>query len=271
MLDQGYFDKVYYQFWKTDNATSNVFAIHGLGGHCLWFENAANTFNKNKINFFSFDLPGFGQSKYPKGVVSSYKEWIQVSKKTLEDFLLNFNIKEPVFILGHSMGSLIAVLLSKNVKAHGWILSVPGFEGYRKTWPLVDFVLPVLIRSTLRSKENVALPFGPELLTKNKQTQLLVKQDPLRVINIQTKTFLDVYSLALKAKRSSFFLEEPVLILQAGKDMVCSNSAMDAFFEKIKSIDKVKIMYENSYHDLFLEDEIHQIADDISEWIKKRT
>ena len=272
MFDEGFFDKVYYRFLKidSDNAIANIFAIHGLGGHCLWFDNAGRMFNQNKINFFSFDLPGFGQSKYPKGTISSYKEWIDITKETLQKFLIYFGIKSPVFILGHSMGASIAILLSKNVKAHGWIISVPGFEGYSQTWPLFSFVFPVLFKAIVKPNENIILPFGPELLTKNKETQLKVKKDPLRVINVSAKIFMQVYLMSLAAKQFNISEDELVLLLQAGQDKVCSNEAMLEYFNKLKSKDKVRKVYENSYHDLFIEDELEQIVNDISVWIKNK-
>lgn len=272
MLNEGYFDKVYYRFSGVENSTAfaNVFAIHGLGGHSMWFDNAAVLFNKNNINFFAFDLPGFGQSKYTRGTVDSYKIWIDISKEILQKFLIHFEIKAPVFILGHSMGALIAIVLAKLVKAHGWIISVPSFEGHPQSWPLTSFIVPVLSKALFNPKESITLPFGPELITKNKETQLKIKKDPLRVVNVTAQVYMHVYFLALAAKRSVKLLEESVLMLMAGNDMVCSNSAMDEYFNEIRSKDKVKKVYENSYHDLFIEDEIIQIVDDISEWIKNR-
>ena len=273
MFQEGFFDKVYYRFWQTDKentAFANIFAIHGLGGHSFWFNNAANLFNKNNINFFSFDLQGFGESKYPKGTISSYKDWVSISKEILEKFLVNFNITVPVFILGHSMGALIAILLSKKVKSNGWILTVPGFEGYEQTWPLFDFTVPVFLKSLCRPTDNVSMPFGPELITKNKETQLQLKKDKLRVVNVNAEVFKEVYFLTLKSKALCKSFDEPVLMLQAGNDMVCSNSAMDKYFNDIRSKDKSKKTYTNVYHDLFIEDEVEQIVNDITEWIRVR-
>ncbi|MBI2995334.1 MAG: alpha/beta fold hydrolase [Candidatus Melainabacteria bacterium] len=270
MLHDGYFEKVYYRFWETKSAKANLFAIHGLGGHCLWFDNAANLLNQNNINLFSFDLPGFGQSKYPKGTIESYKDWINITKDILERFLNDFNITKPVFILGHSLGALIAMILTKKVKANGWILSVPGFEGHYKTWPLFNFIIPVIFKSIVKPNENIFLPFGPELLTQNKETELKVKQDPLRVINVKANIYLQVYLLTLASKNSFKYLDQPVLMLIAGKDMVCSTAVMEDFFNKIKSKNKCKKIYTNSFHDLFIEDELNQIVDDIVQWIDQR-
>lgn len=267
MLQEGYFDKVYYRFFQTDKAIANIFAIHGLGGHSTWFDNAAGLFNKNKVNFFSFDLPGFGQSKYPKGETSSYKVWVDTTKEVLESFLVDFNVKEPVYILGHSMGALIAILLSKNVKPNGWILSVPGFEGYPETWPN-SFLLPVLFKSIFNPKEQIALPFGPDLTTKNKDMQLKIMQDPFGMASVCAEIFRHLRWLSSLARKSSDSIKMPVFMLVAGEDKVCLNSAMEKFYEEIKFSDKCKKVYTSAFHDLFIEDELPQVVDDIVKWIK---
>ncbi len=271
MLKDGYLDKVYYRFWhcERNDAIANILAIHGLGGHCIWFDNVARILNKSGINFFSFDLPGFGQSKFPLGEIESYKTWIAITRTILENFLLDFHIKSPVFILGHSMGALIAILLSKAVKANGWILSVPGFEGHKDTFPLKSFVFPVLCKSLFRPKELIAMPFGPELLSKNKETQMKVKQDPLRVINVSAEMFKHVYFLSHAARNLAKSFEQPVFMLMAENDKVCSNSVMEEFFNDIKTSNKKKKIYKDSFHDLFIEDILPEIGNDIYSWIKE--
>lgn len=270
MLREGYLDKIYYRYWWSDGAIANVFAIHGLGGHCLWFDSAGELFVNNQINFFSFDLPAFGQSKYPLGEISSYKVWVEATREVLKNFLVNFFVSSPVFILGHSMGALIAVLLTKTVKASGWVLSVPGFDGAKESFPTTGFVLPVFFKSIYRPKELVIVPYGPELLTRNKETQIKLKQDPFRVINLSADIYKHVYFLSLKAKSYAKGLSEPVLMLIAGKDMVCSGKSMENFFSKLKVSDKSKKIYTNSFHDLFVEDEINCVVNDISQWVKER-
>ena len=161
-------------------------------------------------------------------------------------------------------------LLNEKVKANGWILSVPGFEGNSKTFPFFTFTVPVLCKALINSKENIVLPFGPELLTKNRETQLKVKKDSLRVINLRAEMLKQVYFLALKAKSSHNLINEPFLMLMAGKDMICSNEAMNVFFDEIKAQDKSKKNYTESFHDLFIEDEMPQIASDIADWVKLR-
>ena len=270
MLHEGFLNNIYYRYWQADkqsNVIANVFAIHGLGGHCIWFDSPAAIFNKRNINLFSFDLPGFGQSKYPKGTVSSYYVWLNETKSTLEQFLIQFNVKEPVFILGHSLGALLAILLSETVKANGWILSVPGFEGQKETWPFFSFIAPALFKGVCKPDENINMPFGPELLTKNKETQLKVKKDPYRVISPSAQIFKHVYFLSQKTKNLHNLPREPVLMLIAGEDKVCSVTAMDEYFNKLTVNDKCKKVYTNSFHDLFIEDEISQIVNDISVWI----
>ena len=273
MLHEDYFNKVYFRYWKSDSNVlpkAHVFAIHGLGGHSLWFDEAAKIFNKNSINFFSFDLPGFGQSKYPIGEITSYREWIDTAKEVYQTFIQRFNIKLPIFVLGHSMGASIAILMSKDLRTNGWILSVPGFEGNKDTWPVTKVILPVLFKSICKPKENILLPFGPEALTKNKETQLKIKKDPLRVVNINASMFMQVYLLSKKSRYSHRFLIEPLLLLMSGNDIVCSNEAMESFFSVVKNKNKTKKIYSTAMHDLFVEDELEEIVTDIVSWINEQ-
>lgn len=269
MFNEGYLEKIYYRFFKEENAVASVFAIHGLGGHCLWFDNAGKLFSEKKINFFSFDLPGFGQSKYELGSISSYKDWLDASCKVFNQFLNLFHIKSPVFIIGHSMGALIAAIISKQINASGWILSVPGFEGNKNVFPL-SFTFKVLFRSLFKPDENIMLPFGPEQLTRNRETQIRLKKDPHRVINLKPKMLFEVVLLTKCAIYFHGLNLKPVFMIQSGMDKVCSNQAMVRFFEKINSPDKEIKVYKDTYHDLFVEDNLPQIVDDISSWIINR-
>ena len=277
MIREGYFDKVYYCFWhsgksekseNSSNVRANIFAIHGLGGHSLWFDTIARQFNENNINFFSYDLPGFGQSKYTRGKIDSYKTWISVSCEVLKRFLFEFNVNKPVFILGHSMGALIAILMSKKVRANGWVLSVPAFDGNNKTWPAFSFVLPVLLKAFVDPSKEIVLPYGPETITKCKEMQEKIKKDKLRVVNVDAIMYKHVFFLSLAAKKIFSFNNEPVLMLLSGQDVVCSNDAMNKYYEKISSGDKTKLIYDSAFHDLFIEEEALKAASDIAEWVK---
>lgn len=270
MFQEGYINKVYYRFHSVENADANIVAIHGLGGHCIWFDNAASLFNKSNINFFSFDLPGFGQSKYDLGSVSSYNEWIDVSFDTIKKFLVDFGVRKPVFILGHSMGALIALKLSEKIKANGWIFSVPGFAGNPDIWPFYKLVLPIILKSLFMPNKPIILPFGPESITRDKEIQKLLKRDKFRVINPKASLFLQVHLLTKAAMKLAEKFTEQFVLLEAGKDMVCSNEAMDKFYNLAQSKDKTKKVYYNAYHDLFIEPELTLLVDDVSLWIKSR-
>lgn len=270
MLQDGYIDKVYYRFHKVDKPIANVFAIHGLGGHCIWFDEGAKYFNSENISFFSFDLPGFGQSKYPLGVVSSYNDWINVSKEILGKYLIDFKIDAPVFVLGHSMGALIALMLSRTVRTNGWILSVPGFQGNPDMWPYFDLVLPTICKAIFKPNEPIIMPFGPEAITKNKEMQMKTKKDKFRVVTPNASLFMHLHFLTKAAVKVGNTFDSKFLLLEAGNDLVCSNEAMDKFFEGAKASDKTRKIYPGVYHDLFIEDELNLVVKDISEWISKR-
>lgn len=269
MFKDGFIEKIYYRYWSVSDPVACIFAIHGFGGHSIWFDNAAKHFNENKINFFSFDLPGFGQSKYERGYTPSYKFWIESSFHILKSLKHELGFTKPVFILGHSMGALISILLSLKIKPEGLILTVPGFEGAKSCWPS-SLVLSIMINSIVNPKKEILVPFGPDILTRNREKQLEMKGDPYRVIKPQAKSFFELKLLGIKAQSELPKLKTPLLLIKAGNDLVCSNTAMDSVYEKFKMPDKNISVYEGLYHDIFMEDEINSIVNDISSWVKNR-
>lgn len=267
MLETGFIDKYYYRFWKNGSLpNANVFAIHGFGGHSIWFDKAGELFNKHNINFFSFDLPGFGQSNFTRGNIDSYNEWLRAVEDLYKNFSSNLSNDKPTFILGHSMGALLATIISSRLNPPGTILTVPGFEGAGDSWT-PGLIAKILFSSIFLPNKEIFVPFGPDKLTKNKDIIRDLKRDELRVISPRAKMFLQLKLLGFKAKKACKDLSCKTLMIQAKEDLVCSNDAMDIAFENITAVDKEKKLYEDLYHDIFLENELPKIVDDIAYWI----
>lgn len=270
MLETGFIDKIYFRYWRAEKPAASVIAIHGFGGHSIWFDKAGGFFNKNNISFFSFDLPGFGQSKYERGDVDSYMTWVNVAKSVFEHYKENHSKGKKVFIMGHSMGSLLTIMTNKEVNSDGIVLSVPGFDGSKEAWPL-KLVLSIMFNSIFSPQKPITVPFGPELLTRSREAQLECKKDPYRVISPKAKVFLQLKLLGMAAKKTLPKIKTPVFLIKAEKDMVCSNEAMDLAYKEILSSDKQIKEYKDFYHDLFLEEEQEEVVGDISTWIFGRT
>src|SRR5262245_6114556 len=79
-----------------------VLAVHGLGGGAWFFTGLARRLAES-YRVISIDIPGTGRSVAPPGRVSM-AAWVA----DIEDVVLH-RAGEPVVLLGHSMGSIIAL------------------------------------------------------------------------------------------------------------------------------------------------------------------
>ena len=79
-----------------------ILALHGLGGGAWFFRGMARRL-VDEYRVISLDLPGTGRSEAPPGRISM-AAWVA----DIEDVVLH-HVGEPVVLLGHSMGTIIAL------------------------------------------------------------------------------------------------------------------------------------------------------------------
>lgn len=86
-----------------------VVFIHGIAADSSSFDSAIKylegTRSLKDVRFVTFDLLGAGKSTHSDKLEYSYKEYIEA----LHNSLLKLKVKTPLVLVGHSMGSLIAV------------------------------------------------------------------------------------------------------------------------------------------------------------------
>jgi pimeloyl-ACP methyl ester carboxylesterase len=87
-----------------------VVFLHGMASsHRYW----AQIVNKlDGYETITLDLLGFGHSPMPKDSDYTYGEHIEAIVKSLK----NLDLKQPIILVGHSMGALIALRLAANKK-----------------------------------------------------------------------------------------------------------------------------------------------------------
>ena len=127
---------------------ATVLFIHGIG-------NSGHAWNKvieklpNDIRVVTIDLLGFGQSPRPAWAVYNAK----TQARSVLATLLKLRLRGPVIIVGHSLGSLVAVEVAKRypVLIRSLILCSPPFyqlyEEEKKFLPRSDEVLKTIYQT----------------------------------------------------------------------------------------------------------------------------
>lgn len=121
-----------------------VVLLHGLGSdsEATW-KYIKKILDPNEYSIYAFDLLGFGSSAKPNSANYSLEEQSRLILKAIK----KQNIKEPLTLVGHSMGSLIALEIasSNKLKIKKLVLCSPPIyqnndilSKYNKTYSLVN-------------------------------------------------------------------------------------------------------------------------------------
>lgn len=236
-----------------------LLAVHGLGGHGGWFERLAQKFIEVNIPFYALDLRGFGKSKFQRGHVDSYLNWI-ADIKTIYLKLKEKYPRSTISILGHSMGgSLIANLIDLDPEDK-IIFSVPGFKGAREKWDFWGFTLPALIKLAFTPRSYVKLPdpeeYNPTL------------NDPERVAETTAHLLGQILLLNNSTKKKIQAIKNPTLVVKVQGDDVICNETIDEYFKMIPSAQKETYTSATDKHDWIWYEELDSIAKEIISWIK---
>jgi alpha-beta hydrolase superfamily lysophospholipase len=243
-----------------------VLMIHGLGGHSGWFEPLARRLKVRQIFALSYDQLGFGKRK--EQVFSSSHEWLKDVKKVTA-FLQDLVGDKPIFLIGNSMGGLIALkavseLQSANIA--GLTLLSPAFEGHPKTFPL-SYKLDMLLKALFNPEGEFTLPYGVDVVAGQGAVKDWLENDPERRFQLTGRMILSLLALTQGLRFTQPNANCPVLMLSAGQDRLVDNRSNKSIFKKLISPSKKELIFSNAMHDLTLDPAVDDVANEIVNWI----
>ena len=127
--------ELFWRLWETSEPRASLLLVHGLGEHSGRYRPLAEVLATRGVSVFTFDLRGHGQSGGPRGDVSAFPRF-------LEDLLVMEEVMNgevppcPRFLLGHSLGGLIALnrLRTLGEGYAGAVLSAPWLAVAQPGW-----------------------------------------------------------------------------------------------------------------------------------------
>ena len=118
---------IFYQSWLPENPKAIVQVVHGFAEHSGRYLNVVNEIIPLGYGVYADDHRGHGRSEGIRNYVDSFDQYVEDEKK-LYDIIKEKHPNLPIFLLGHSMGSLIAIYVIKKYEDlyKGLILSGTG-------------------------------------------------------------------------------------------------------------------------------------------------
>ncbi len=160
-----------------DPARAVVLLLHGLGEHSERYGELTEALLERGIGVFAYDQRGHGRSGGSRGDVTVFQDFVRDLRAMEEVCRVESEGDLPLFLLGHSMGGLVALrrLQEEDVPYRGAVLSAPWLATRRPRW------LRALGRGLGAVGGGVRVPtgIGPETLTRDPERARAWSEDPL--------------------------------------------------------------------------------------------
>jgi alpha-beta hydrolase superfamily lysophospholipase len=259
---------IYYQAWIPEGVTRSVLVVvHGLAEHCGRYGNLVNYFVPRGYAVWGVDHPGHGKSAGRRVYVDRFNDYTETLQRFF-DLVRSHHPRQSLFLVGHSLGGLIAssYLLDHQAGLTGAVLSGPVVKIPENISPGVIFLGKILSA------------FVPTMRLVGLQAQGICRDpavvqayldDPL-VFKGKTTARLGAEMLKAMERVSSQAVKIvlPVLIVQGSADLLVNPDGARMLYEKIGSRDKKILVYEGFFHEVFNEPEHLKVMGDLEEWLE---
>lgn len=252
-----------------DVPIANIALVHGIGEHSGRYDHVAHYFHQRDYAIFAVDLRGHGQSDGPRGHIEQFQDYLD-DVKTLITYIEDRSANVPLFLLGHSMGGLVALVyaLTYPDDISAVIVSSPALRS-RVEVPTWKVTLGNLM-STLNPTMAMTTDLDPLALSRDERVVKTYQADPLVHDQVTARWFTEFLKASEWAMEEANRLAVPALILQGGSDRIVDPAGAREFFDRIGLEDKYYIEYEPLYHEIFNEPEHLSVLGDVEAWLVPR-
>jgi alpha-beta hydrolase superfamily lysophospholipase len=260
-------DELYYQYWLPEQRPkAAIVLVHGFGEHCGRYLNLVERVVPAGYAIFGVDHIGHGKSSGERAYVENFEHYT----RDLAEYL--GRVKQiqpdvPLFLVGHSMGGLIAAnfLLAHQGDFIGAVLSGSLVKPPSNVSPILLAAAKLLAKIIPRAR---LLPFDANTVSRDPQVVAAYVGDPL-VYNKSASLKLSDELLAgmnhLIENAGQIHL--PVLILHGGADRAVDPESSELLHELVSSEDKTLRIYDGLYHELYNEPEHPEVIAEVLEWL----
>jgi alpha-beta hydrolase superfamily lysophospholipase len=223
-----------------------VLIVHGLGDHSGRHAGLAEALAEAGFDVVAGDLSGHGLASGTRGHIDRWGDLLS----DVDSWWRAAGTPEPLFVLGESMGGLVALdwALANPERLRALVLAAPAFApGFEPpAWKLVLARVAQSLAPWLAQKTGI----GGAMISRVEEEAKAFDDDPL-THQWMTARFFSLYrEAAARLVVSGPRVSWPTLVLCAGDDRVVSNAALRTFAASNPS--RIELLeYPGAYHALF--------------------
>jgi acylglycerol lipase len=264
--------RLYAQWWRPSGAPKAIVClIHGGGEHSGRYTHMAQALTHAGYLVGAVDLRGHGRSPGRRLFIRSFDEYLTDVRS-----LLMQAAKEapgtPVFLLGHSLGGLIATtfVIAERPAIAGLVLSGPFLEigqgisqAGRRLAPILGRLFPTL--TLTKALDTRAVSRAPEVV-RAYATDPLVHHG-----GIPLRTGAQVMKAIANTDTRMAEVQVPLLIFHGTADRLAAVDGSKRLYARASSSDKTLRLCEGLFHEVFNEPEQDTLLGELVKWLDGHT
>jgi len=263
--------KIFYRQYQAESERARMVIAHGLGEHSGRYGNVVERVLPKGFSVWVPDHRGHGQSGGKRGHILNFVQYLTDLRSMIELAKKDIPGEIPCFLLGHSMGGLIALYFAQRYPEL--------IDGVVASSPCLGMVIEIPpVKKVLGSFMSYLWPgliMGNELdATKISHDPDVVKayeNDPLVHDRVSARFFTELMAAMESVNHQASTLNVPVLMQVAGEDYLVDADSSKHFFERLTLQDKTLYVYDGAYHEIYNapEDQKVKVLEDLEAWLDK--
>lgn len=262
--------RIFYQCWlPPGEARASLIVAHGLAEHSGRYMNLVNRFVPLGYAVCAIDHLGHGKSGGPRLYLERFRDYTD-TLRVFTGMVGRWQPDAPMFLIGHSMGGLIAAsyLIEDHHPFAGAVLSGPLVKTHDRIPPA--FVLVVKVLSSLVPRFRlIGLDAG--YISRDKEVVAAYVRDPLVYRGKSTARLAAELARAMaRVAGEAGRITLPVFIVHGGSDRLVDPEGSRILHNRAGSVDKTFKVYDGLFHEVFNEPERDRVLGDVESWLELR-
>ncbi len=264
------------QHWLPDTASHSrlpralVVIAHGIGEHSDRYTHVAERLVQRGYGVYTLDHRGHGRSEGARVIASDFKESYVADLRAYVNEIQSVYPDTPLFLYGHSMGSLIVLLFAFRYQDElaGLITTGTALKpmlSNAATVPILKTASSILPGARLLAVDASSISHDPEV-------RWAYQHDPLvyhgRLPLVTVAALQDAAKWCIKSLPS---LRLPYLALHGSEDTLTQVKGAHIILERSGSPDTTVKIYDGLYHEIHNEPEQDQVFEDMLYWLDNHT
>jgi alpha-beta hydrolase superfamily lysophospholipase len=252
-------DRLYYRAWRSGRETcGQVVIAHGYAEHSGRYGHVAAALTEAGFGVWGLDHRGHGQSSGERANIESV--WTAVADLDLfVDLVRGEEPEGPLFLLGHSMGGLIAAAYAEE---HQDRLSGLALSG-----ALLHIAPEVIALADLEEIPDLGLA---DVVSSDSEVVQAYKDDPLVYLGPPPRGFLKAAGQVEEVRTRLGQLTLPVLAMHGSADLLVSPQALRDLVGAVSSEDLTAVLWPGLWHEIFNEPRQNDVIGFLVRWLTER-